>query len=133
MSSRLSLDGNSERKTEKWLFRLVAVFLLLVLTAGLWAQAGAFELVSTQYPMVEGYVYSWIGAFVFVCFGIVLILVALVGLWRLGVFGMKPPKGLFFKSKTDSDYIIGANCGLEQWRGYETCEKCGVVLKRTAS
>jgi hypothetical protein len=36
--------------------------------------------------------------------------------------------GQWATSPTDPEYLICAECGSEQWKGYTRCEKCGVAL-----
>lgn len=37
-----------------------------------------------------------------------------------------PSKGKH--SKTDSDYVICQECGMENWKGYRECQRCGIIL-----
>lgn len=41
----------------------------------------------------------------------------------------KKKKAQELRSKTDPDYVSCPDCGLAQWSGYTTCQKCGVALK----
>ncbi|MFC1966468.1 hypothetical protein ACFLWI_05940 [Chloroflexota bacterium] len=63
--------------------------------------------------------------------------------WAFMLWGLLPPIGLLGiavlydkswkgevarTSETSTDYLICTECGLENWKGYDKCQKCGAKL-----